>query len=363
MGINNDPFLRDLTARIQLKQQQKRMNPTPPPPPAEIEKKKPNEPGEQQPPGQRSPSKRRISFSNKFQERFQDDHFSKLTSGLTAKTNGRNTSNGSNGNDQHITSESFTRAFNKLNQNATKPTTLVELNSRKFSGPTSPISFNKSSPMAINNRNVLNPTTRFTAHRVTSPRININNPNNSNNNHNLNNINSNTPNVASSIQPDFFTPSSTANTTTSALFPVPKTLISMNSTNNSNGKATTNHLKPPIQQDDSTMLELDNFEEDVYPQESILSNLKIESEAKPTIKLRSLVPFNSNLPKEEINKIENTTNKAATISSVTFMNASNLLNKQPDEPSKLALPLGELEIYLRKIFLSNKGKHLISFKI
>ena len=101
------------------------------------------------------------------------------------------------------------------------------------------------------------------------------------------------------------------------------------------------------------MLELDNFEEDIYPQEP---TLQIETETKPTFKLRSLVPFNSNLPKEEINKIENSSTKTATISSVTFMNAANLLNKQPDDSkNKLTLPIGER----KNFFFFNNFKNKI----
>lgn len=278
ISANNDPFLHDLKARIQLKQQQKRVIPTVNAP---IQTEKTIDMGN------RSPSKRRISFSNKFQE----EHFSKLTSGQLSANNRFSARNPLDSNrnsiNEHVNSESFTRAFNKLNQNTshtaqTKPATIVELNSRKYPGPTSPISFNKTSPMAINKNSSNLPTSRLNSNRLNNRNVTTNNL---------------AASVASSIQPDFFTPPTTA-----TLF-------------NKNNK----------KEDDIL-----DFEEVYIPPVQI-------EEPKTSIKLRSLIPFNSNLPKNDINKIESSTT-TTTISSVTFMNAASLLNKpQLEEPSKLGL--------------------------
>jgi len=253
----------------------------------------------------RSPSKRRISFLNKFQE----EHFSKLTSGSLSKFSNKNpletTINPNNNNSRnseqqqphHVTSESFTRAFNKLNSannnnnNNNIKSSLNEFNSKRFSAvQSSPISFNKTSPMTINKNNLSNRFSSINANSRIPPqqqqqqqqRPNITNTNN-------NNLASS---GSSSFQADFYTPTTTP------------MLTKKNNNNNTNIED----------------IEFNNFEDDspvAVPQAQPL--LKFEEIKPSTLKLRSLIPFNSNLPANKQENLSKTNNET----SISFLNNNN----------------------------------------
>ncbi len=252
--------------------------------------------------------------------KFQEEHFSKLTSGSLSKFSNKNpletTINPNNNNSRnseqqqphHVTSESFTRAFNKLNSannnnnNNNIKSSLNEFNSKRFSAvQSSPISFNKTSPMTINKNNLSNRFSSINANSRIPPqqqqqqqqRPNITNTNN-------NNLASS---GSSSFQADFYTPTTTP------------MLTKKNNNNNTNIED----------------IEFNNFEDDspvAVPQAQPL--LKFEEIKPSTLKLRSLIPFNSNLPANKQENLSKTNNET----SISFLNNNNNNSKITQSESK-----------------------------
>jgi hypothetical protein len=267
--------------------------------------------------------------------KFQEEHFSKLTSGSLSKFSNKNPletqinhNNNSRNNEQqqqqqqqphHVTSESFTRAFNKLNSannnnNNNIKSSLNEFNSKRFSAvQSSPISFNKTSPMTINKNNVSNRFSSIQANSRITPqqqqqqqhqRLNITNNNTTNNN--------NQPSSgSSSFQTDFYTPTTTP-------------MLTKRNNNNTNIED----------------IEFNNFEDDLPvavpqpppPHASVTPLLKFEEIKPSTLKLRSLIPFNSNLPTNKQENLSKTNNETP----ISFINNNNNNSKITQLESKTA---------------------------